>query len=257
MKVSIFQTPLPQDVYPIPREVHSLGNLAGLITRKAWSPLCFSGERRAANVQSSSFIAFDIDGGLTCREASNLMLDIGLAFILAPTKSHQKLKGDKPACDRFRLVVPTSEPILSYQDYKSTRKFWAKELNIPFDPASTDCFFYPSVSIEAVVGQGMGLPPFQAPIQNVVSIETARKDIGKGLLASETKAFLMGGAIAGSWNNRLFKAAKDAQEQEGYSLAWFEQEAEKITGYLDKNDARTIQSAYATKPKYPPRKVKY
>lgn len=74
----------------------------------------------------------------------------------------------------------------------------------------------------------------------------------RGKLSAATLKFLSHGAPEGTWNNALFKAAKDFQEQ-GYTQEEFVEAAMKITGHLDPNDMNSIQSAFNSAPKYGPR----
>lgn len=74
----------------------------------------------------------------------------------------------------------------------------------------------------------------------------------KGELAKATLDFLLNGAPPGTWNHRLFKAAKDYQEQ-GLSKDDFIERAMNITGHLDETDMSTIESAFRGAPKYGPR----
>jgi putative DNA primase/helicase len=77
---------------------------------------------------------------------------------------------------------------------------------------------------------------------------------GKGRLSRRTQHFMLNGVPDGEWNESLFFAAKDHQEQ-GYSIDEFTARAENITGHLDAADLKTIKSAYTQAPKYDPRNV--
>lgn len=62
-------------------------------------------------------------------------------------------------------------------------------------------------------------------------------------LTAATKNFLMVGADAGKWNMELFKAAADLCRN-GWTLAEATDELTGVTGTLDKNDDKTINSAF-------------
>ncbi len=62
------------------------------------------------------------------------------------------------------------------------------------------------------------------------------------LLPVRTLAFLQDGASVGNWNNRLFTAACDMFSV-GYDKGEVEWFCRRVTGYLDKDDLRTIESA--------------
>lgn len=82
---------------------------------------------------------------------------------------------------------------------------------------------------------------------------------GYGRLANQTLEFIRDGAPDGEWSSRLYKAAKDMQQ----NLYSFEEAVHRLsvignkynnwTGALDDKDLKTIKSAYNTLAKYPPR----
>ncbi len=75
----------------------------------------------------------------------------------------------------------------------------------------------------------------------------------RGRVAHSTREFLDSkGEGGGGFNDRLFKAAKDCQEQ-GWTEDEFTEAAEKICDYLMPVSVRTIASAFSKEPKYDPR----
>jgi hypothetical protein len=62
------------------------------------------------------------------------------------------------------------------------------------------------------------------------------------MLPVRTLAFLQDGAYPGNWNNRLFVAACDMFSV-GYDKEEVQDFCRRVTGYLDKDDLRTIESA--------------
>jgi hypothetical protein len=79
----------------------------------------------------------------------------------------------------------------------------------------------------------------------------------KGILSTASCRFIAEGSS--SWNDALFKAAKDCFEQ-GYSLEETLTKLEPATrsqpeylGYFDKKDLKTIESAFSKAPRYEPR----
>lgn len=55
-------------------------------------------------------IALDIDDGWSMKEAEEFLKEKNIKALIATTKSHQKAKNGV-VCDRFRIVMPLSEPI--------------------------------------------------------------------------------------------------------------------------------------------------
>jgi len=92
--------------------------MAGLIAASVWSNILWAGgHRREENFLSSYYCVFDYDDGLTIDKALELFSKY--QFILGTTKSHQIDKGkNKPACDRFRVVVPWQKPIAKIDVYR-------------------------------------------------------------------------------------------------------------------------------------------
>ncbi len=89
-----------------------------------------------------------------------------------------------------------------------------------------------------------------------VKAARAVTDDRRGKLSRATLDFMVNGAQHahdGTWNHRLWKAARDYHEQ-GYELEEFLERAEKITGHLDEADLTSImKSAFSKAPKYEPR----
>lgn len=109
--------------------------------------------RRGSNLQNIGNIAiFDIDQGMSLTDAKETAK--GYKSLIVTTKSHQVSKGDKGACDRFRVLIPLyvsgnlTLPI-SHNEYKDFYKHVAKSLGFhSFDTACTDTarFYYPNSS---------------------------------------------------------------------------------------------------------------
>lgn len=73
-------------------------------------------------LQEQNLFIIDVDDGMTIKEAQDLFKD--MTYLMATTKSHQVKKsrssGDIPACDRFRIILPTSATFhLSPTDYSA------------------------------------------------------------------------------------------------------------------------------------------
>lgn len=63
------------------------------------------GYRKASNIEGfHPVIIFDIDDSMTIEQARKLLE--GIQYLIVSTKSHQKPKGKKPPCDRFRIILP-------------------------------------------------------------------------------------------------------------------------------------------------------
>jgi len=101
------------------------------ITERVWSNCIWAGcYREDQAFVASHYCALDIDDGATKLEALEILKDYN--YILGATKSDglEKVENGKvkPPMDRFRVVIPWSEPIYSLDVYKYNIKLMAKKL---------------------------------------------------------------------------------------------------------------------------------
>ena len=67
------------------------------------------GYRNSRNFIKSHFICADVDEGLTIDQVKERFKQF--QYIIVTSKNHQKVKNDKPACERFHLILPITKPI--------------------------------------------------------------------------------------------------------------------------------------------------
>lgn len=126
-------------------QIASPHDFAKIITRHTWSPIIWKdGRRRQDNFLECRYGVLDIDDGLSISEVISRCEKRGLAYIIAPSKSHQKPKNDKPPCDRFRLIFFFSQTITDLYKYRYNMEKLTEEWSA--DKACKDGarFFYPS-----------------------------------------------------------------------------------------------------------------
>lgn len=124
--------------------------LANAVCEKIWSPIIYKdGYRRGDNFLSSEIIALDFDTGVSIDYMTKFVEESDVCGIVATTKSHQVAKGDKPPCDRFRVIL-MAEKCTNIDDYKETLSYYIKQFGA--DKAAKDGarFFYPCKKIYAV-----------------------------------------------------------------------------------------------------------
>lgn len=97
------------------------------ITKIAWSSGLFTNDyRNKANFECANVIGLDFDDGLSMNDVAKRLAALGLTYSITLTRHHQKPKPqkqgrpDKPACDRFRVVIPLEEPITNAEDFEAT-----------------------------------------------------------------------------------------------------------------------------------------
>lgn len=234
----------------------SFEELKKLVTESPWSPICFRNSvRKQENFEESSLLVLDYDEGLSLEDAIKKFQ--GFKHIIGTTRNHQKVKhegspSEKPACDRFRVILFFEDRIQDLETYKESLRVSVSSLGA--DEACKDGarLFYPCTQIVSEREEGE-LVKISTPKQKVETRTPPRSlsDDQKGKLARSTLEFLVKPPTSG-WNAACFKAAKDWQEQ-GYSREEFEERILNLDGFLDEPSRRTIESAFSKEPKYEPR----
>lgn len=219
--------------------------------------------RNKANFVEAECIALDVDNDgpsdfYTIEDAAKVFKDY--KHIIMPSKSHQKEKNGKIA-DRFRIILFLNDTITDSKDFTAT---WLDLLKFypGADRACKDAsrFYYPSPQSYSVNENGKTWPisKYVEPEKNELDAYITNGE--KGQLSKQTLNFLAYGAPAGKRNKRLFKAAKDMQEQ-GFSIeeckiritAMIDLTKNWGTPHLNKTDIMTIENAYKNIPMYEPR----
>ncbi len=187
--------------------------LAVAVTRYMWSPCVWrDGIRREDHFQEAHVVALDFDEGLTLEEACSRLCD--MQHVIATTKSHQKAKNDKPALDRFRVILKLARPIVSLVEYRATVSYL-----IRFYDADTACkdgarFFYPCVDIVSVNDDRDDfcvepVSPEEEEKKNAKRIANLIAYRGSGFMPRRIEGLLKFGAPTGRRNVTVFGIAAD------------------------------------------------
>lgn len=237
-----------------PQDVGSLHELGDIITRTNWSCGTFKdNHRNIENFISSNFMALDIDEGCSIEEAARRLKPY--SHIIAPSKSHKREKNGVIA-DRFRIVVVLDEEVNNKDDYYQTYA----ELMKLFPEADKACkdpsrFFYPSKEIYSVQVNKDRIKPkkYVPPSSDKPPIAVAKK----GQLSRPTLDFLQFGAPAGTRHGRLYKATKDALENNYTKEEFIALVDEMITrtknwasDSINPDDIKTINDAFNSEARY-------
>ncbi len=188
------------------QEISLIRELADYMLSGAWSPIVWSeGYRKTDNFLSCDYLALDCDDGAwTIESAKSWLAKNELKGIIGTTKSHQVAKGEKPACDRFRVVVPWDRPITDYRLYRANMEELLR--NIPADKACKDGarFFYPCKKIE-YFQNGKGYPwiNIPKPVQRPPNPQYA----ANGILPKFIQDMLTNPPGEGGRNTHCFKVA--------------------------------------------------
>lgn len=195
-------------IFPWP----DLEMIAEKTLQHVWSPIVWKdGTRGQKNFIHSYYMVLDFDDGSpTLAEAIKKYGHY--QHIIATTKSHQKPKGKKGPCDRFRLIVPFLNPIEDRTHYAYNMSIIARKSGA--DTSAADCsrIFQPSIKIESMKTQGIC-----ATIRPIPKEKPTKRNVSwwnhpvTGRLRSTTIAFLESGQLFhnNERNNTLYRVALD------------------------------------------------
>lgn len=248
------------------RKLSSFEELIGIVTTYHWAPGQFiAGETKTGKAshykaeqffKSTDLIGIDIDEGLTLDEGIKIFG--GFKCIIGTTKSHQKQKGERHPCDRFRVIIKLRVPINkeNIEDYASTYAYLNKMADGKLD---TSCknparYFNACERIIHVNQDGLELQPVEAvKIEHRQQSSLAITSNTRGHISYKTKDFLEKGAKEGERNVRLYLAAKDLQQQLYPPTEIYDLLEKAIGKYDDAYTRTTIDSALKDAPRHPPR----
>lgn len=236
----------------------TMTDLAKVVTATRHSlPIYSNGYRAEANFREASYVVLDFDGGMPLEEAQELFRPY--KRVIALTRNHMVPKHEeiKP---RFRVYLKLSSCVLDLSQYRAISKALLDEHKAADQVVKDGArMLYEAREVVEVSDEGeeidvewyaaMGAATAIVPeIVTETGSAAATRAAVKGRLATATTRFLTEEVEPGTWNQRLFKAAKDMYEQ-GYT----ENEAvEKLgrsispsfSGALDESDLKTISSAF-------------
>lgn len=165
MFLSISQQRSGYPLFLSPLQIHSVKALAQVICTNVWSPIIWKDQRRnTENFLYSDIIGLDFDEGPTLESVKKNLAALHIKSLIGLTKSHQKEKSGKPACDRFRVIIPWHQRVTDYNVYRQNLERLSKIF--PGDKACKDGarIFQPCVRIDAFLdGRGYSWLPYVAP----------------------------------------------------------------------------------------------
>lgn len=253
---SKFQNDSPMQQYPTKVIKTPFGELGKAATLGCCiSPIIWDGGRKAENFKEIHFVMLDMDDGCTVAECTTSLDKEGVAFIIVSTRHHQRLKGNKPACDRFRIILLLDEPICELKKLKSC---YSQLLEL-FPTLDSSCFcggrlFYPGSEILAL-SDGKAFAPRESEYKsNEKGFEDYRdpedsKIILKGQLTLRSQRFFNEGDVPNdsNWHKESYIAVLDAKAC-GYALdevgKLYTQATKNYLGYLDENDLKLLEDVY-------------
>lgn len=118
-----------------------------------WSPILWKdGIRKSDNFLSAELCVLDFDdGNTTLKGFCESLGTLGYRAVVGITKSHQKEKDDKPACDRFRAVLWFKEAILCQHQFKQNMMRVAKCFGSDIQATDAARKYAPCLEIQAIM----------------------------------------------------------------------------------------------------------
>lgn len=197
-------------------ECYDLRQLCNFVTG-LWSPMIWCGNKRHETVFSCAYwCALDYDEGLTKAEAREVFK--GYRYLLGPTKSDgiEKFSDSgrsKPACDRYRVVLPFARPIFDIEVFRYNMKLAANTFKTDVQAVDAARVWQPCASVETIVLEGVALDVVtEVPVEETQAFKS--KNISNFLerkrkgskLPPRTFNFLAGNIRPGEINKELYVA---------------------------------------------------
>lgn len=252
--------------YPV-KEVN-FNELVDIATRQTYSLGYYKDNvRRESNFLGAFAIGLDIDNSdpenqMSLAEAQDIFGQY--KHIIMTSRSHQKSTKngrDIPKVDRFRVILFLSREINDPGVYRNTWHSLRKKYPAIDRACADPCrVWYASPGLVSQRAVGDLVEPVEtapAPERPATPLPHLFIDpTTKGQLAKSTRDFLERGAPEGEWNNTLYKAARDFNQQnytKEEAIHLLTKATQNYYGYLDKSDLRTIDQAYSRPAKHAPR----
>lgn len=201
------------------------------------------GYRKKENfIDGNNVIILDIDEGWSVQDAKEFLEKKKLKALIATTKSHQKVKDKKPACDRFRIILPTLSPFKgSNEEYSFMMSEIFKYFEGKPDKAAKDSsrFYYGNTSGEYWYIDGdllnIEMFPRSTPKNPIFKV---RKDAPTSFLGITD--WFKQNAVPGSRNETLYKAKKFADDQGLDAAAYVREINAMLPDPLDEKEIKII-----------------
>jgi KaiC/GvpD/RAD55 family RecA-like ATPase len=263
MNVSILDS---ADKGKVKQKVEGAGfeDIAEICLKYNWAPGTFKERRRLEDFEQTEILAFDIDDGLSLSDAVARASAANLKYIIATTKSHQKIKhegqpNEMPACDRFRVILFLDEAITDVKDYENTWTYHAMDWpEADYSCKDASRFFYKCLDIVSMNEVGETLAVKLCEKKDAAKPLIKAPEGERGELWKSTLDFLLNGAPAGSRHHALVKAVGNMKDQ-GYEQEEVTARVEAMTFLptaswsqpgLNPKDLSTIKDIFTRPPKY-------
>lgn len=193
-----------------PEDKFGLDTISSVITLQVWSHCLYAGNYRLEKFFSGSFYCvLDFDENVTKQEALDKLA--GYALILGPTKSDGIAKSGKPACDRFRVVLPWESPIDQLDVYKYNARLINQRFSSDEQTFDGARLWQPCKNIETKILSGKpmeviwDIPASETQAHKNKAMSNAQGFLRESkTLSKSTMDFLSGRSVQGTLNKSLF-----------------------------------------------------
>lgn len=219
-----------KNVHFSPHPTRTLGELTDALTTKTWSPIIYkSNYRKGPNFAYSVYLVLDFDEGLTVEEFRQWADEKNYKCIVGASRNHGREKTlpsgtVKPACDRFRVVMPWERTIENRFEYLDAMRAVMQEPVLKYTDASgkdSARFFFPCREILFTRTTGTGFPVLKPQIkqsdlaQRSVAKNSIYRDYGV-MGMREIRMLRRGYTERGSGNPTILRLARNLTLQ-GFS----------------------------------------
>ena len=195
----------------------TMEELAGVITSSVWSPIIWEPSTRVGrNFYGSQFSVEDHDDpGYPLEQCLRDKCD--MIHVIGTTRNHQKEKNGV-TCDRFRVVVPFTNPIKDPALFRYNMERIVDRYGSDSSCVDLARFYYPCTQIVSVCGEGYTEDVVPSPLNpETPKVEVSPPSLSRQDLPAWLFSCLRLGLDAGQRNSTMFTIGLTLR-QCGYSL---------------------------------------
>ena len=169
-------------------------------------------------------------------DCKQILTDIGIKSLIVTTRNHNKQKGDKKPCDRYRVVIPLCRELeMDNETHKNRLEAVSKVFGIPNDVSTRNIgrlwFGNPEQSYEYIKGGCLDLEKFDTFKEDkIISTKKERQEDTSNLESWFAKNY----ELCGGRNNALYRASRFFYKDKSYSADDTKDILLKINSNFDK-----------------------
>ncbi len=218
---------------------------------RAWCATTFSQNYRKDENSTGkvSVISLDVDGGMKLADCVNILKNMGIQSLVTTTRNHGIQKGEKPAVDRYRVILPLCKELAMDNDtHKKRLSAVSHVFGIPNDVSTRNIgrlwFGNPHQKYEYIQGGCIDLEKFDSFDKPEMMSRNTNP------VPSNTKNleawFAKNYELCGGRNNALYRASRFFYKDEGYAAEDTKEILLRINSNFDKplEEAELAETIY-------------